>query len=353
MNDPLLTVRRRLFGQRLAGEPFDTPAAAVRWLGAVQAQEFAEAKWSLAQRSRDCTDTDVEAAIDRGEILRTHVLRPTWHFVASSDVRWLLRLTRPRVHGLNRYWYARFGLDERVLSRGNALLTEALDGEPLTRRELAERLRSGGIDADGLRLGYLLMHAELEELICSGPRRGKQHTYTLFTRRVPASDKDELSREQAVAELVLRYFNSHGPATIKDFTSWSSLTVADTKAGLERVHARLDSAEDDSGAVWYAAPEAAAAPPSSTGAYLIPMYDETVVAYQDLRVVLAHQPPRGGLLDRAIVIDGRTVGSWKRTLNKRAVLVEATLFGPLAKTEGAGRFLGLHASLQTTTAGTH
>lgn len=359
--DRLATVRRRLFQQRLAGEPFARPEEAVRWLGAVQAQEFAEAKWSLAQRTRGCTDADVEAACDRGEILRTHVLRPTWHFVAREDIRWLLRLTRPRIHVLNRYMYARSGLDQGVLARGHEVLTAALEpGEPQTRRELAECLRLAGIDAHGLGLGYLLMHAELEELICSGPRRGKQQTYDLLDRRAPASQDDDRPREQALAELVLRYFRSHGPATVRDFTAWSSLTVADTRAGLERAGAQLERTEDLDGRAWYAAPTGADAEdaPPATGAYLIPMYDETIVAYQDLRVVLAHDPPRPDLIERAIVIDGRTVGTWRRTVSRRTVVVEATLFGPLtragagaldAAVERFGRFLGLEASLEVST----
>jgi len=359
LGDPLATVRRRLFTQRLAGEPFDRPEEAVHWLGAVQAQEFAEAKWSLAERTRACTDADVEAAFDRGALLRTHVLRPTWHFVARSDIRWLLRLTRPRVHALNRYMYAKFGLSEAVLAHGQEVLAGALEqGEPRTRRELADRLRSAGIDTDGFRLVYLLMHAELEELICSGPRRGKQQTYALLDHRAPASEADGPGPDQALAELVLRYFRSHGPATVADFTAWSSLTVADTRAGLATVGARLDRAEDDDGTAWYAAPEEDTARPAATGAHLIPMYDETMVAYQDLRVVLAHAPrPSPGLLQRAIVIDGRTVGTWKRTLASRTVLVEAMLFGPLSGQDAAaldaavrrfGRFLGLEATLRTT-----
>ncbi len=116
--DPLGTVRRRLVAQRLAGDHFDEVGDAVHWLGAVQAQEFDEAKWSLAERTRECTGTDAEAAFARGDIVRTHVLRPTWHFVAREDVRWLLRLTRPRVQALNRYWYRKSELDAGLLSRG-------------------------------------------------------------------------------------------------------------------------------------------------------------------------------------------------------------------------------------------
>ena len=349
--DALGTVRRRLAAQRLTADPFDDAGEVVEWLGAVQAQVFDEAKWSLGERTRSCTDADVEAAFARGDIIRTHVLRPTWHFVARPDLRWLLRLTRPRVHGLNRYWYAQHGLDAKLFAHAHRVLAEALaDGAPRTRTELAERLAASGIVADGPRLAYVLMHAELEEVICSGPRRGKQHTYALLDDRVPLSPRDELSRELAAAELVRRYFTSHGPATVKDFTTWSSLTVAETRAALERVGNALDVQVDEAGTAWYAAPpRGESTPRRGRTAFLIPMYDETIVAYQGLRVVLAQPVPRPGLLDRAIVIGGRTVGTWKRSLMPPRVTLEAKLFAHLAgadaraldgATRRFGRFLG-------------
>jgi hypothetical protein len=356
--DPLSAVRQRLVTQRLAGEQSKTVADAVRWLGAVQAQEFAEAKWSLAERTRGCDDVQVEEAFARGDFVRIHVLRPTWHFVARQDVRWLLRLSRPRVHGLNRYWYRKFDLDGSLLSRAHDVLARTLgDGQPRSRRALAERLAAAGIDADGLRLGYLLMHAELEGLICSGPRSGRQHTYALLEQRAPAAELDDLSGEPAIDQLVLRFFRSHGPATIHDFTNWSSLTVSDTRTALERLAAELSRDDDASGTAWYSSTSPTSQPARErlAGAFLIPMYDETIVAYRSLRVVLARQPPRPGMLDRAIVIDGRTVGSWKRTVTARQAVIEATLFAHLAAkdvqalertVERFGRFLGLKASLK-------
>jgi hypothetical protein len=356
--DELATVRRRLVEQRLAGQPFDQPEQAVRWLGAVQAQEYAEAKWSLGQRTRDCTDATVEDACDRGEILRTHVLRPTWHFVARADIRWLLRLTGPRVHALNRYTYSQLGLDGPVLAHSQSVLARALqDGEPRTRSELADRLREAGIDAAGPRLAHLLMHAELEELVCSGPRRGKQHTYALLDARAPTTAADDRPRAESLAQLVLRYFHSHGPATIKDFTAWSSLPVTETQAALEEVRAQLEVGEFADGQTWYAAADRAApAWPPPPSAHLIPTYDETVVAYRSLRVALVDPPPRPGLLERPVVVDGTTVGSWKRTWVKRAVQVEVTLFRPLTGVEAAalaaatarfGRFLRVPATVRS------
>lgn len=352
--DPLATVRRRLAEQRLAGEPFGAVGEAVAWFGAVQAQEFAEAKWSLGERIAGCTDAAVEAAFARGDIIRTHVLRPTWHFIARDDVRWLLRLSRQRVHALNRYHYREWELDGGVLAKAHAVLARSLaGGEALTRTEVVQCLAAGGIAASGVRLALLLMHVELEEVICSGPRRGKQQTYALLDDRVPTGSDDDMPRERALDELVLRYFRSHGPATIKDFSAWSSLTGADTKAALARVGDDLVCVEDEAGKAWYAAAVPHPSSARAAGAYLIPTYDETLVAYQDLRVVLPHESPAATSLMRCIVIDGRTHGSWKRSLTARSVVVEALLPGVLGAGEAIaldevvsrfGRFLGLPAS---------
>jgi hypothetical protein len=348
--DELAVVRRRLRAQRLSGEPLASPAAAVAWLGALQAQEFAEAKWSVAERVRACTDADVEAAFARGEILRTHLLRPTWHLVAAADIRWLLALTAPRVHALNRYMYRRVELDAATLARGaEVVASELADGEARTRPELGAALARAGIAAEGFRLGYLLMHAELEGLVCSGPRRGRKHTYALLAQRAPGAAV--LPREAALAELTRRFFRSRGPATVRDFTTWSSLTAADARAGLALVGDELERVETD-GTEWYSAPGRALRR-GRTGAFLIPMYDELTIGYRDLRVVLV--APSQGRLERPVVIEGLTVGTWKRTLTRRAVGVEVTLFAALDAAQRAalelaaerfGRFLGLAAKLR-------
>lgn len=357
--DPLEIVRRRLVSQRLAGGGFDGVADAVGWLGAMQAQEFAEAKWSLGERIRDSTDAEIEAAFSRGDIIRAHALRPTWHFLARDDARWILRLTRPRVHALNAYWYRQAQLDGALFARSEAVLSSALaDGEPRTRTELAARLADAGIEAQGPRLAYIFMHAELEELLCNGPRRGRQHTYALFDDRVPVTALDGRSRESALAEFAYRYFRSHGPATIRDFTTWSSLPVSETRAALAQMDDRLDAISDEDGTVWYSArsvPDIDGSEDRLHGAFLLPMYDETIVAYQDLRVVRAHQTAESPGIERAVVLDGKTVGTWKRTLSARSVVVEAALFGGLSGAESRaladavgrfGRFLGREASLE-------
>ena len=353
--DPLAIVRRRLHEQRLTGTPFATAAEAVAYSGAVQAQEYAEALWSLAMRTRDHDAAAVAAACDRGEILRTHVLRPTWHFVAAADLRWMLRLTAARIIAKDAGRMRALGLDDGTLAAIHEQLAATLaDGEPRTRAELATALQAAGIDTSGQRIAHAVLHAELSGVLCSGPRRGAHHTYVPFDGRVPPAP--DRSREDDVAELVLRYFTSHGPATVRDFAWWSGLTIADAKAGVAAAGERLQIASDEHGTAWIAAASTSAgAPPERCGAHLLGTYDETVVAYRDLRTVGADGGPATVLHQRPIIIDGRFAGTWKRRLGPREVVVELALLAPPGREQRAalhaaadrfGAFAGLPARLE-------
>ena len=354
--DRLGIVRRRLYAQRLAGGVFETAAEAVGRLGAMQSQEFAEALWSLGERLSGHTEAAVEDAFARGEILRTHVLRPTWHFVAATDLRWLLSLSGPRVQRLNAGRYRELGLDGAQLAASQDVLAGALrDGAALTRRELAGSLDRAGVDTGGQRLAYMVMHAELEQVICSGPRRGRRHTYMLLDYRAPAGPR--LTRGAALAELARRYFTSHGPATRKDFCWWSGLTAADAGEGIEAIRAELEAWHDDEGREWLAAP--AGRRGRATGAFLVPKYDELTVAYKDVRMVGPDQRPNDDLMSRPIVVDGAAVGRWSRSLSAREAVVEATLPEPTdTRSQQAiedaadrfGAFVGLPATLRTVAA---
>lgn len=330
-------IRHRLHNQHIGTAPLSEPSEVVRWLGAVQAQDYAGAKWALGLRMRHITDADVEQAVADGSILRTHVLRPTWHFVAPKDIRWLLALTAPRIHAANAYYYRQLELDKALFTRSNAVLAKTLrDGQQLTRAELMSVLRQAGIEGNGLRLIYLIGSAELEGIICSGARRGKQFTYALLDDRVPPTKT--LKRDEALAELARRYFTSHGPATEEDFTWWSGLTRADIRSGLEMVKPQMTREMIDGRAYWFAASE----PPalhSSQIASLLPNYDEYIVGYADRSAIFDsfHSnklDARGNpLFQHTIVVKGRIVGTWKRTLKKEALVIETNLFTRLTKAE--------------------
>jgi hypothetical protein len=326
--------RERLRNQHIGATAFERPAEVVGWLGAVQAQDYPAAKWALGLRLRGATDTTIEQAFAAGSILRTHVLRPTWHFVLPADIRWLLALTAPRILAATAAQYRRLGLDAGVLARGEAALARALGGgQHATRVELAEALRAAGVATDDpLGVPHILMHAELDGLICSGPRRGKEFTYALLDERAPPARA--LDRDAALAELALRYFTSHGPATVHDFVWWSGLTVADARAGIRMADPPLASEVVDGKTYWQAG---LARPASATRptAYLLPSFDEYVVGYRDRSAAFdgAHASRLDSranvLFNHAIVVDAQIVGTWKRTTRKATVEVAVRAFTPL------------------------
>ncbi len=221
-------IHSRLLNQQIANSYFQQPGELVEWMGAMQAQEYAMAKWAIGLRIPGSTDAMVESAFNKGGILRTHLLRPTWHFVSPTDIRWMLALSAPRINAIGAYMYRQLKLDNAIFRRSAAVLLKTLEGgKYLTRTELQEALKQKKIIADGLRLGYIMMHAELEGLICSGPRQGKQFTYALLEERVPPVPA--LTRDESLALLAKKYFSSRGPATTIDFATWSGLTITDSK----------------------------------------------------------------------------------------------------------------------------
>jgi hypothetical protein len=326
---------QRLYNQHLEGEKFQTPAEVVGWLGAVQAQEYGLAKWALGLRMGNATDEVLERAFNDGAILRTHVMRPTWHFVTPEDIRWILELTAPRVHAVNAYMYRQLELDAELLVRCSDAIVKVLEGEQhLTRAELGSVLTEIGIDTtNGMRLGYIVHHAELERIVCSGPRQGKQHTYALIDERAPQSRK--LARDEALAELTRRYFTSHGPATVKDFAWWSGLTVADVKVGLSMLGSQLVSEEIDGQTFWYSPSMSAIQQAPITG-HLLPVYDEYGIAYKyhsaSLDSMYAEQM-KSGFFTSAFVLGGQYIGMWRRTFNKGAIHIEVAPFRPFTAAE--------------------
>ncbi len=348
----------RLRNQHLTRPDRQKPANVVAWLGAMQAQDFPAAKWAVGLRSPGCHSQDIEEAFNDGAILRTHVLRPTWHFVARQDIRWMVALSAPRVHATNAYYYKQSGLDAKMFARGCAMMHRVLeDGEPMTRAELAVALKRAKVPADGLKLAYIMMHAELEGVICSGPRRGKQFTYALLDQRAPASKP--LDRRDAVAELAKRYFTSHGPATIRDFVWWSGLTVKEAELGIEAVKPKLQQETIDGRTYWRAKARVTAASKGCT-ALLLPNYDEYLIAYKDRGAVVedaraANIVARsGGAYPHHLVIDGRLAGSWTRTLKENAVMIEVAPYRKLTPVQTRalmsaadcyGDFLGLPLTL--------
>ena len=315
---------RRLRNQGIARSRQRTPEEVVAWFGAVQAQEYQPAKWGLGLRlPAGATSASIEQAFEQGRILRTHVMRPTWHFVTPDDIRWMLELTAPRVRQTMASYTKKLGLDAAVQARATRLIERALaGGQPLTRQELGSHLARGGLPASGVSLALLVMYAELEAVICSGPMRGRHITYALLAERAP--DARRLTRDEALAELTTRFIRSHGPATLRDFVWWSGLATPDARRGIEMVRARSETVNGFTYWTLGRTAPAARAPAhgavrpgvAQAAAHLLPIYDEYLVSYRD-RDAVPHGPSKVTsstatvIFQHAVVVDGQVAGTWR------------------------------------------
>jgi hypothetical protein len=318
--------RIRRARQGLSAPRFADAEAVVQWLGAVQSQDYDISRWSLGQRQTGANEAVIEQAFAEGRVLRTHVLRPTWHFVAPADARWLLELTGPRIKQAMAYYEGRLELDDAIIGRAKDLIASAIaEKGPMTRNEVARVLQDGGIEAQGQRLAQIMIHAELDRVACSGPRRGKQHTYALFDQRAPASKS--LPQDEALSALAIRYFASRGPATAKDFSAWSSLTVTEARRAIEMLSGSIGTAEAD-GRTYYWLGEAPEADASAPRAHLLQTYDEYVMGYLESRDILGQgslfssgRPTMANML----VVDGVVAGRWRRTLSGKNLRIDLQL----------------------------
>jgi hypothetical protein len=331
-------LRYRLHNQYLSQTEFIEPGQVVAALGAVQSQDYAGGKWGLGLRMNGATDAALDKAFNDGRILRTHVMRPTWHFVTPEDIRWLLALTGPRVHTVNGFMYRQQELDPATIKKSYAVFEKTLQGSKhLTRPELGAALEQEGIkNAEGIRLGYIVMSAELDGILCSGARRGKQFTYALLEERAPKVKA--WTREEALAELMGRYFVTRGPATLHDFTWWSGLTMADAKEGIEAVGSQFVTEVIDEKKYWF---DSSISPveEKSPAAHLLPNYDEYFIGFRD-RSAFGEVAKQAGIksddpsfLAHVIVLDGQLVGGWKRIMKKNAAQIQLMLITDLTKAE--------------------
>jgi hypothetical protein len=358
-------VGQRLRAHHLSGEPLASVAEAVSWFGAVQAQDYPAAKWGLGQRVRGVTDSDIDRVFDQGAILRTHLLRPTWHFVTARDIRWIQQLTSPRVLAGLAGRHRRLELDSRTVARAADLFGETLaGGHFMTRAELADVLTAAGIAIDGQRLPHLIAAAEHANVITSGPIKGKQFTYALLSERAPKARS--LDREEALEELTVRYFRSHGPAQLKDFGWWSGLTMQDMRKGIHLARKALERHEVAQREYWSGSEGSGRI---GLVTHLLPNFDEFTVAYRDRSALidpaLPFNPkqfayyrdatPMGGILSNVVTVGGIVRGSWSRKLTAKGVEVTIRPLAPFSAAEAQavrraaaayGRFLGVPADMR-------
>jgi len=350
-------LRQRLSNQALARPTFRKVEEAVAWFGAVQAQDYLGSLWGIGQRVRRCTEAAVEAAEARRAIVRTWPMRGTLHFVAAADAHWMTRLLAPRViarHAAR--WRRDFDVDDRRVARADEIVTRELaGGHRRTREELYTALESRRVATGGSRGLHLLLVLAMRGRLCLAGRLGKQHSFALLDEWLPAPRT--LDRDAALAELASRYFASHGPATQRDLSWWAGLTVADARLAIDGAQRHLERETIGRETFWWAAARRArSVSPASPHVRLLPAYDEYTVAYADRALLLeprSRLDARGmGLLGPAVLIDGRVVGTWARSIKGGRVNVTLRPARRLTRAETAalraavteyGRFLDLEA----------
>lgn len=329
----------RLHNQQITQPGFKTPAQVLGWLGGIQGQDYSGAKWSLGLRLPGSTDHDIEKAIEKGSIVRTWPMRGTLHFVAASDVHWLLALTAPRNIAANARRHRELELDERVFQRSMDIFIKALQGgQQRTRDELYASLEAAGISVAGQRGYHLLWRAASDALICCAAVRGKQQTFALLDEWIAKTRR--FTPDDASAELARRYFTSRGPATWKDYLWWSGLAAADARAGFEMLKPELVHASI-AGKDYWMAPGLAGMTPATPAAivHAPPGFDEYLLGYQDRSAVLEAEhagkvcPGGNGMFASTIIVNGRVAGVWSRTLKKQLITISAQPFTALGKTQ--------------------
>jgi len=324
----------RLESQKVVSAGFKTAAEVVSWMGAIQAQNESMSKWAIGVRMQNPLKKDIDEAFDRGEILRTHLLRPTWHLVTAKDIHWLLDLSASKILKSLTSRHKELELTGPLIQKCHRIIERELSmAGYLTRQELADSFNSAGISTQENRLSHLLFEAELNKIICSGPVKDEKQTYALLSERAPEVKK--LTKDEALAELASRYFKSRFPATIEDFIWWSNISVSDARKAVDYV--KSDFFPETIGGVRYYIPGSF----SENGKFekslfLLPAYDEFLICYKDRTYSLSNVNNRKAVSDNGIfypliVVNGQVEGTWKRNIQKNIVTISASFFKPAGK----------------------
>ncbi len=321
--------RLRLVNQQV-NHPFNKSAKdVVKEMGALQAQDFNMSKWAVGIRLPFSTNRTIETAINNAEIIRTHLLRPTWHIVSAADIYWLLELTAPQIKSSLRSRHKELEITELVIKKSKKIIENSLQGEfQLTRDELVSKLENSKIKTNNNRASHLFLMMELDGVICSGIIKGKKQTYALLEERVPA--KKILYKDEALAELAKRYFTSHGPATLHDFTWWSGLSMLDSRNALEIIKESFISETVNSKTLWFK-DSFKNKEKMNNEVYLLPAYDEFIISYKERSAAIAQENISkavscNGIFRPVIVHKGKVIGIWKSEKNRDKILIEAALF---------------------------
>ena len=348
--------RLRLAAQRIEGVDVGSPTDVVRWMLAMQGQDLPGAKWSVGLRAPGSTLFDVDACLNRGEVIRSWPMRGTLHLVAAQDIGWMLELTASRTLQSLKARHRELDIDEATVGRARDITTGLLEGgRAATRAEIFAAFDAAGVRTEGQRGVHLIGRLHQLRHLCLGPMRGNDQAVVLVDEWVP--DLRVLDRDEALGEFVRRYLTSHGPATLRDFAWWTKLPLRDAAAGLAVAHRSLEELVIDGTSYWMAPGLPDRGP---GGVHALPGFDELLLGYQDRSASLAAEhaqaivPGNNGMFRSTIVADGRVIGTWRRRRTADGLVVTPVPFEPLsarasvgvaAAAEAYGRFLGTTVSV--------
>jgi len=325
----------RLFNQQLIVSELSVPEQVVSWMGAIQAQDFNMTKWAVGVRTVNSTDSSIEDALNRGKIIRTHLMRPTWHLVSHEDIYWMLNLSAPKLIKILRSFDKQLGLDKDTILKTNLLITDILDKKPdLTRQEVAAELEERGIHTGDHRLNHIMMSAEQEGIVCNGIVKGKKQTYDLLEKKVPKKDHT-FDKDESLKKLATKYFQSHGPATLQDFVWWSALNISDAKRAMEII--RPDFIFENIGEDTYIFhPSTFDRNLSDHTVHLLPAFDELFVSYKDRKEVIDTDHLKkvivsNGVFKPTVFLNGKITGIWNRVVKKGRITAETACFSKINK----------------------
>lgn len=320
----------RLHSQQLVNPQFDNPKDLVSWMGAIQAQDYGMSKWAIGLRLKSGTLETVNEALQKGEILRTHVMHPTWHYVAAEDIRWMLKLSARRIIAANDSFAKDRGQDisTTIYNKANALLEKILaNNNHLTKQEIDEAFKKVGLETDERQSNRFLTRAEAEGIICSGADKNNKITFALLEERVPLVK--ELHKEEALAKLARNYFRSHSPAGLKDFVWWSGLSITDAKQGIASIERELIS--ERFGAENLYIHHSCKDEKVTDILHILPSYDEYLISYKDRSDVLkAEHRSKAfnafGIFRPVVLHNGQIVGNWNKVTKKNELSVNMEWF---------------------------
>jgi len=338
----------RLFSQKLLGNNASSPQEVVKHLGAMQAQDYSMAKWAIGSRC-DATEKEIEEAINSGKIIRTHILRPTWHFVSADDIHWMLDVSGPQVKRIILAETKKQGYDEKEFDKINSRIEKMLSGNNhLTRDEIIQELNIKKIAGEYyLSPVLIMMYAELEGLVCNGKMKGKQMTYALLEERVSKPKSSKLTKEEGLAKLALKYFESHGPSTLLDFSWWSGFPSTICKQIINAIELQLNSFEIDGLKYWFGKDDSLENS-FRESVHFIAAFDEILISYKtrEASILLEHQSKaftNNGIFKPVILENSKVIGTWKRTIKKDHAKIETQFFNETESHKKTILFEGIKA----------